>query len=366
MYYNKEMIRVSFSALQRIRSKTSSTYRKQQKKLKLRIKLAVYGTIIVVSALCGLIAAHFYQAAATATANAPRTAKMAARQNADSDSSLSDHSTQDNPLFATSPSWSQNFTSQTSKLLDARYWNVLVGPAENSNNEQQYYTNNVANLRIENGALRLIASKQDQPGGYKYGSARIETQAKQTFLYGRIDIVAKLPSGVGTWPAVWLLPANDIYAKKSPESNLLRYKNGGEIDIIEAVGFEPDVMYGVAHTASDLSRRSDGTGQYSTVTVPGSSTSFNKYTLLWTPTSVTFAVNDKPYYTYARPQGADYATWPFDQPFYLIANLAMGGSWGGMDTAHYPGNGIDDSVLPASLDIRSIHYYPYVGAKDIK
>lgn len=78
---------------------------------------------------------------------------------------------------------------------------------------------------------------------------------------------------------------------------------------------------------------------------------------------MTFEVNDKPYFTYTRQSGATYTTWPFDQPFYLIANLAMGGSWGGLDTADYPGTGINSSALPASLDIHSIYYYPYVGPK---
>ena len=95
--------------------------------------------------------------------------------------------------------------------------------------------------------------------------------------------------------------------------------------------------------------------------VPGNYTSYNVYSLLWTPTSLTFEVNNKPFYTYTKNPGANYTTWPFDQPFYLIMNLALGGSWGGMDTAAFPGNGIDNSALPASLDIQSVYYYPYVG-----
>lgn len=270
-----------------------------------------------------------------------------------------DNFPQSNSLFATNPTWSQNFAKQSSAVPDPLYWNVLVGPAQNSNKEQQYYTDNLANLRVEDGALKFIATKGNQPEGYNYASSRIETQGKQTFLYGRIDISAKLPKGVGTWPAVWMLPANNIYAEKSPEGTALRYKNGGEMDIIEAVGFEPDVVYGVAHSASDLTLRSDGTGPHGTVKVPNSSTSFNTYSVLWTPTSVTFAVNDMPYFNYVRKDGADYTTWPFDQPFYLIANLAIGGSWGGM-------KGIDNSALPTSLDIESIYYYPYIGSMALK
>jgi licheninase len=162
------------------------------------------------------------------------------------------------------------------------------------------------------------------------------------------------------------LPANNNYANESPISNSLRYRNGGEIDVMEAVGFQPNLIYGVAHTVSDLQLRSDGTGSFGTINVPKSSSDFATYTLLWTPTRITFAVNGKEFSTYARKDGADYTTWPFDQPFYLIVNLAMGGTWGGMDTAHFPKNGIDDAALPASLDIRSIYYYPYVGDKTVK
>jgi beta-glucanase (GH16 family) len=267
--------------------------------------------------------------------------------------------TQDDARFATQPSWVQDFARQQSGALDATYWNVLIGPAENANQEQQYYTDNPSNLQIKDGALKLIATNTPQPEGYKYGSVRLETQGKQSFKYGRFDITAKLPVGSGTWPAVWLLPANNLYADKSPEGSPLRYKNGGEIDIIEAVGFQPDVVYGVAHTAADLSKRTDGTGSHKSVQVPGSSAAFNTYTLLWTPDSLTYAVNGKPFFTYTRQAGADYTTWPFDQPFYMIVNLAMGGTWGGLNTAEFPGDGIDTRALPTSFDIKSIYYYPY-------
>ncbi len=265
---------------------------------------------------------------------------------------------QDNPLFATNPSWSQNFADQNSGLLDSEFWDVLVGPAQNSNNEQQYYSDSSANIRIENGALRLIGTQGNYPEGYKYASARIETQGKKTFLYGRLDITAKLPSGAGTWPAVWMLPANDTYSSKSPASDAFRYKNGGEIDIIEAVGHEPNLVYGVAHTASALTERTDGTGAFSKINVPTAYSEYNTYTLLWTPTTMTYLVNGTAFFAYNRQDGADYKTWPFDQPFYLIANLALGGTWGGNNS--YP-NGVDPTVLPGSLDIKSMYYYPYIG-----
>jgi beta-glucanase (GH16 family) len=269
--------------------------------------------------------------------------------------------TQSNPQFALKPEWSQNFAEQPYHYVDPLYWTVLEGPVQNSNKEAQYYTSNASNINVENGVLHLTATNESQPGGYRYSSARIDTEGKKSFLYGRIDATVKLPSGVGTWPAVWLLPANNIYSDKSPESDNLRYKNGGEIDLIEGVGFEPNIIYSVAHTLSDSFLRTDGTGSFSNIKVPLSNTEFQKYSLLWTPDIIQVSVNDEIFFTYSRQPNADYKTWPFDQPFYLIANLAMGGTWGGMDTEHYPGNGIDDSALPASLDIKSIYYYPYLA-----
>jgi beta-glucanase (GH16 family) len=358
------MDHLSPSSVERLFRKVAHTFKGRPTRSFLRTPAARYSIVVLAAALGGFLIAYL-PAYYTPKKPVPASTVMAPQQKTTSNTSV-DAPVQNNPLFATHPSWSQNYAGQTSGLVDPLYWNVLVGPFNNSNQEQQYYTNNQANLRVDNGALRLIATHETQPEGYKYGSARIETQGKQSFLYGRIDITAKLPSGAGTWPAVWLLPANDTYAKKSPNSDTMRYKNGGEIDIIESVGFQPGVMYGIAHTLSDVSLHPDGTGSYKSMVVPTASTDFNKYTLLWTPTTVTFAVNDSAYYTYQRQDGADYKTWPFDQPFYLIANLAMGGTWGGMDTAHYPDNGIDNSALPASLDIRSINYYPYVGSTAVK
>jgi len=263
--------------------------------------------------------------------------------------------------FTTYPSWSQDFASSNSSKIDSKVWNVNIGPADNSNSEAEYYTNNSTNLHFSDGALDLEATQQSEPDGYSYGSARIDTQNKQSFLYGRIDITAKVPIGAGIWPAAWLLPDNSKYENLSPSSDSSRYVNGGEIDLIEEVGFLPNIEYGIVHSESDLTNP-NGVGEFSTVSVPNGSTNYNLYSLLWTPTTITFEVNNIPFYTYAKTPGANFTTWPFDQPFYLILNLAIGGSWGGEDKSQFPGNGIDNSALPSSFDIQSIYYYPYIGS----
>lgn len=268
---------------------------------------------------------------------------------------------QNNPFFASTPAWSEDFSLSVGESLKPKYWNILEGPAENSNREQQYYTGSPKNLFVADGKLQIIGRHEVMPSGYEYSSSRIETGGKKEFLYGRIDVRAKLPSGTGTWPAIWMLPANNIYADKSPETNLLRYKNGGEIDILEAIGQKPDVIYGVAHTSSDLKNRSDGTGSHGKILVKGSSKEFNKYSLLWTPEELIYQVNDKTFYNYKKKKDSDYTTWPYDQPFYLIINLALGGTWGGMDRSNFPKNGINNNALPAVFEVDSIDYYPYIG-----
>jgi len=267
---------------------------------------------------------------------------------------------QANPSFATYPSWSQNFVTDTSGRLDSKYWDINQGPPDNSNDESEYYTNSPTNLHIKNGALSLEATEQTDHPGYAYTSARVDTQNKKSFLYGRIDITAEVPIGAGVWPAAWLLPANNTYEDLSPANDPTRYMNGGEIDLIEEVGYLPNTEYGIIHSLSDEGNP-NGVGTYNTVQVANGNDTYNLYSLLWTPTSITFEVNNVPFYTYNKTSGADYTTWPFNQPFYLILNVALGGSWGGGDIAQFPGNGINNAALPASMNIRSIYYYPLTG-----
>jgi beta-glucanase (GH16 family) len=268
---------------------------------------------------------------------------------------------QANEQFSTYPTWAQNFANAHGQP-DPRYWNIFQGEPPNDNKEAQYYTASPANVHIDHGVLSLVATHEKQPNGYQYASARIDTENKLSFLYGRMDVTAKLPSGIGTWPAVWFLPSNTKYKEMSPASDPVSYVNGGEMDMMEAVGFNPDIVYGVVHTRTDL-KNPDRIGAFNQIEVGGNDRNYNLYTILWTPTSITYEVNNTPYFTYTKSPGADYTTWPFDQPFHMIMNLAMGGNWGGEDIENFPGNGIDNSALPASLDIKSIYYYPYIGSQ---
>ena len=261
--------------------------------------------------------------------------------------------------FATCPTFSINFAKQPNGLPSTKVFNIYAGKPV-VNQEAQLYTNSQQNLRVENGSLELKALDETEQG-FNYTSARIDTQGKEDFLYGKIVVRATLPDGIGTWPAIWMLSANNKYEALSPPSDPERYLNDGEIDIAESVGTQHNVIYGVAHS---LAYPVDGSNRnyYNTVTVPGNASTPHDYELDWTPTNLTFTVDGNPYFSINKQPGANYQSWPYDQPFYLILNLALGGTWGGTDLAQFPGDGVDPSSLPATMKIQSINYYPYTGA----
>jgi len=259
--------------------------------------------------------------------------------------------------FANCPSISFNFAAMPNGPLSTHAFNVYTGTPE-ANHEAQLYTRGPENLRIENGRLVLEALAQTRQG-FKYTSARVDTTGKEDFLYGKLVVRAILPDGVGTWPAIWMLPTDKKYENLSPPSDFTRYLNDGEIDIAESIGTEPHVVYGIAHSLAYPPDTS--TGYYSTLDVPDNNTIFHDYGVNWTPTNLAFTVDGKPYFSIDKQPGADYHSWPYDQRYHLILNLALGGSWGGTDTAQFPGDGVDTNALPAAVQVQSINYYPYTG-----
>jgi len=263
-------------------------------------------------------------------------------------------------LFSSVPTWEQDFSSVESGMFDVRKnWNIFVGPAP-ANKEAQYYTNNLDNICIEDGAL-VIEAKVEQMGNQNYTSARISTEGKQDFMYGKFDIYAKLPGGIGTSPAVWLYPSEYKYKTMYPNTNFENTYLDGELDIVESIGSEPNVVYGIAHAI-----KSPDNGKYfSTVKVPDNFTKFHHYGIEWTPTNLTFTVDDEVYYSVDKKDSYDFQQWPYDQKYNLIINLALGGIWAGRDVKNFPGDGIDKSVLPAQFEIKSVAYYEYVAPDSV-
>ncbi len=225
-----------------------------------------------------------------------------------------------------------DFTKMTG--LDSTLWNVDVGEKWH-NNEKQHYVNDPENILFDNGLI-IRATRQ----GKTIRSARINTKGKFSFQYGRIEIVAKVPSGKGTWPALWMMPE---------ESRHGRWPKSGEIDIMEHVGNEPNKLYTCLHTEKYNHRLKE---QYDrTVTIDGMVSDFHTYALTWEKNRITYAVDGKTVTTYERGENGRDAThqgWPFDQPFYLIINLAIGGTLGGE---------VDMECFPQDFVIRDIKVY---------
>ena len=231
--------------------------------------------------------------------------------------------------------WSDEFDGDT---LNTNNWtnetNVDV------NNEWETYTNG-KNLTIKDGILTITAQKvgTGQKKG-DYTSGRINSNGKKTFLYGRMEIRAKLPAGRGTWPATWMLGAN-IGTAGWPAC--------GELDIMEQVGYDPLWIHGSIHTPSSYGN----TVNTAKVEIADCETAFHVYGMTWTPDKIEFYVDnpDSPYYTY-NPSIKNSSTWPFDKPCFFILNLAIGGDWGGVD-------GVDDSIFPVSMQIDYVRVYNY-------
>jgi beta-glucanase (GH16 family) len=169
--------------------------------------------------------------------------------------------------------------------------------------------------------------------GQHYSSARLVTEGKAEWTYGFFEIRAKLPCNRGGWPAIWLVGPS--------------WPAGGEIDIMEQLGFDPTTIYGTLHSPhseTDHAHTGDKT------TVPDACTAFHNYQAEWTPAAITLLVDDKPYYRFDKPAGATAAIWPFDGPEFLILNGAMGGGWAGQ-------KGIDDNALPARMEVDYVRVY---------
>jgi len=228
--------------------------------------------------------------------------------------------------------WSDEFN--VAGAPDPSRWDYEVGYVRNS--ELQYYTKaRTENARVENGNL-VIEARQDNWQGHEITSASLITLGKASWTYGRVEVRAKLPTGLGTWPAHWMLGTN-IESVGWPKC--------GEIDIMENVGFEPDRIYGTVHW-DDGGHTSKGGNTDLAADPPYKS--FHLYAVEWYADRMDFFVDAKKYFTFTKP-----ASWPFDKPQYLILNLAFGGSWGAQ-------NGVDKGILPQQMLIDYVRVYEHV------
>ena len=244
--------------------------------------------------------------------------------------------------------WSDEFDS--GDMPDPEKW--AYDTAHNKggwfNNELQYYSGaRPENARIEDGNLIIEAHRErlnrsDYPdwGGQGYTSARLFTKGIEAWQYGYFEIRAKLPCARGTWPAIWMLPPDDI-----------AWPLQGEIDIMEHVGHNARIVHGTVHTG-DYNHRI-GTQRGEKIAVPDACDAFHTYTLDWREDAMTIGVDGTDYFTFTD-EGTGAGAWPFDKPFYLILNVAVGGDWGGAE-------GVDRSAFPQRMEVDYVRVWQDAG-----
>lgn len=191
-------------------------------------------------------------------------------------------------------------------------WTFDIGNGINGwgNEEEQYYTDRPENISVENGILTITAKREDF-AGFEYTSARIKSQDKFEFTYGRVEARAKLPTGGGTWPAMWML-GGDFETNPWPAA--------GEIDYMEHVGNEQNTIFSSLHFPGN----SGGDAVTESIVVPGVSDGFHDYAVDWNASTITFSVDGVVYHTFLNSLSL-----PFNKDFFLILNVAMGGTFGG-------------------------------------
>jgi beta-glucanase (GH16 family) len=216
-------------------------------------------------------------------------------------------------------------------LPDSRKWDFDTARNQAGwyNNERQYYSaGRLENSSVQNGMLTITARKESLTtaadyGGQAYTSARLITRGKlnASWTYGLMEVRAKLPCSLGTWPAIWMLGTGGVWP------------DDGEIDLIEQRGLstsDKTKIMGTIHTkAYNYAGGTLGVGQGSSTTVSDACTAFHSYQLTWDKEKLVIGVDNVSYFTYPKPLNANSTTWPFDHPQYLILNLAIGGDLGG-------------------------------------
>ena len=213
-------------------------------------------------------------------------------------------------VIKTSLIWSDEFDVAGSP--DATKWVYDTGTGSGGwgNNELEYYTSRTDNAVVSNGTLKIIAKKESYNGS-AYTSARMLTRGLFSFQYGKIEIRAKLPASTGTWPGIWMLGNNFATAG---------WPACGEIDIMEQSGSQKNTILGTMHYPTQRGQYGDG----GSTTVTTASSDFHRYATIWSASSIQMLVDDVVYYTLPNSSGL-----PFNQNFFIILNLAMGGNLGG-------------------------------------
>ncbi|MEI8084609.1 MAG: family 16 glycosylhydrolase [Paludibacter sp.] len=221
--------------------------------------------------------------------------------------------------------------------LDLTKWNIQVGYA--ANQEKEYYTDGTNNIRVENGNLIISAKKENYVVDRNYSSGRIYSKSKGFLKYGKVEARINVPSGAGTWPAFWMMPQSSVYGS---------WPKSGEIDIMEHIGSNPRMTSHAVHTA--LKNGSIGNNWFAKVYQDSMENKFHIYGIDWDPDQILFYIDNVLTATLYRNFTDTSTGWPFNQDFYAILNLAVGGTMGG---------NVDDNIFnsPVEMKVDYVHLY---------
>ena len=236
--------------------------------------------------------------------------------------------------------WNDEFDGPA---LNLEKWSYEIGGHGWGNNELQYYSDDDSTAFIRDGKLVLRADLVPQGTGSAdnlryFSSARLRTSGKGDWRYGRIEVKAKLALGQGIWPAIWMLPTDWMYGGW-PES--------GEIDIMEHVGYDPGRVHGSIHTGSynhKINTQRGGSKLLDKI-----SSKFYVYAIEWYEDRIDFLINDAKYFSFQNDGKNDFNTWPFNQRFHLLINIAVGGDW--------PGSPDETTQFPTEMEVEYVRVY---------
>ena len=219
---------------------------------------------------------------------------------------------------------------------DSKIWKLETGGHGFGNNEFQYYTDHLKNCYIKDQILHIKAYKENYLNR-EYTSAKLTTEGIKSIMYGKIEVMAKVPKGKGTWPAIWLL--SDQFRK-------IGWPLCGEIDMMESVGRNPNKIHFSLHSKTfNFHKENQPTKVITDETIYSD---FHEYAIIWDEKSIAFLYDQKIVETFYKKQNDGLEEWPFNQSFYLILNLAIGGNWGGA---------VDDSLFPIDFLIKYVKVY---------
>jgi beta-glucanase (GH16 family) len=249
-------------------------------------------------------------------------------------------------------SWSDEFNLQDGSAPDSTKWSFAEGVGNNGwgNNELEYYTKRPSNAVVQNGNLVITARREtytDSSGVTRnFTSARLRTQEQFSQVYGRFEARIKIPSGLGIWPAFWLL-GNNIKSVGWPAC--------GEIDIMENIGKELSTVHGTIHGPGYSAAK----GISSAYEIPGGrrfADDFHLFAVEWEPNTIRFYVDNDLYATRTPADLPSGTPWVYDHPFFILLNLAVGGNWPGPPDA--------TTSFPATMLVDYVRVYQRSNAQD--